>query len=255
MILLIDIFQTVTIILVSTLLFLGFKFFESTWSYKISKPNKWESSVLKNDVSPKLKKIERTYRDRVRFYNFWFQVDRLKRDNVEGAFVELGVYQGETAVILHEMDKTRDLHLFDTFEGFVEEDLKVEKNRDDRYSVSNFSDTQLDAVKSLFKDSSNVFYYKGYFPDTTVELKETKFALINIDADLYKPTIAALNYFYPKLSPGGVLIIHDYNHTWDGAKQAIDEFIVTIPECLIEIPDWQGSAMIIKNKKTLDIRH
>ena len=168
MILLIDIFQTVTIILVCSLLFLGFNFFESTWSYKISKPNKWESSVLKNDVSSKLKKIERTYRDRVRFYNFWFQVDRLKRDNVEGAFVELGVYQGETAVILHEMDKTRDLHLFDTFEGFVEEDLKVEKNRDDRYTVSNFSDTQLDTVKDLFKDSFNVFYYKGYFPDTTV---------------------------------------------------------------------------------------
>jgi O-methyltransferase len=255
MILIIDIFQTISSVLICALLFLGYKFFESTWSYRISKPNNWESSILRGDISTKLKKIERTYKDRVRFYNFWFQVERLKRDKIEGAFVELGVYQGETAVILHEMDKSRDLHLFDTFEGFVEEDLKDELNKDDRYTVSNFSDTQLDTVKSLFSDSSNVFYYKGYFPDTTVDLKETKFSLVNIDADLYKPTIAALNYFYPKLSSGGVLIIHDYNHTWDGAKQAIDEFKATIPECLIEIPDWQGSAMIIKNKKTLDIRH
>jgi len=248
MILSIDIYQTITTVLVVALLFLIFKFFESTWSYKISKPNKWDRFILSGDVSPKLKKIERTYKDRVRFYNFWFQINRLKRDNVEGSFLELGVYQGETAVIIHEMDKSRDFHLFDTFEGFDGKDLELEKNKDERYVESNFSDTQLNDVKLLFNKSANVHFYKGYFPDTLVDLKATKFAFVNIDADLYQPTIAALNYFYPLLSPGGVLIIHDYNHTWDGAKQAIDEFLLTIPECIIEIPDWQGSAMIIKNK-------
>ena len=169
MLLIIDVFQTISLVLICALIFLGFKFFESTWSYRISKPNNWESSILKGDISTKLKKIERTYKDRVRFYNFWFQVERLKRDKIEGAFVELGVYQGETAVILHEMDTSRDLHLFDTFEGFVEEDLIAETNKDDRYTVSNFSDTHLDTVKSLFIDSSNVFYYKGYF-DTIFDI-------------------------------------------------------------------------------------
>ena len=248
MILAIDIIQIITTVIFAALLFLGFKFFESTWSYTISKPNKWESSLLTGDISKKLKKLERTYKDRVRFYNFWFQTERLKRDNVEGAFVELGVYQGETAEIIHEMDLSRDFHLFDTFEGFDDKDLVLEKNKDDRYTTNNFSDTQLNKVKEIFKGSSNVFFYKGYFPDTSVDLKEEKFAFVNIDADLYKPTISALEYFYPKLSPGGVIIVHDYNHTWDGAKQALDEFIITIPECLIEIPDWQGSAMIIKNQ-------
>ena len=146
------------------------------------------------------------------------------------------------------MDLTRGFHLFDTFEGFDDKDLVLEKNKDDRYTTNNFSDTQLNKVKEIFKGSSNVFFYKGYFPDTTVDLKEEKFAFVNIDADLYKPTISALEYFYPKLSPGGVIIVHDYNHNWDGVKQALDEFIITIPECLIEIPDWQGSAMIIKNQ-------
>lgn len=237
----------VSTILIIVLLFLGFKILESSWSYKISKPNKWEKEILSNTVSKKLKKIERTYRDKVRFYNFWFQIERLKRMKIEGAFVELGVWQGETAEIIHEMDKSRNLHLFDTFDGFDNKDLEKETNRDERYSTDNFSDTKLEEVKALFSESNNISFYKGYFPDTAKDLKEDKFAFVHLDADLYKPTIDALNYFYPKLSPGGVIIIHDYNHTWDGIRKALDEFMVTIPESLIEITDWQGSAMILKN--------
>ena len=247
MILSIDLFQMISTILIIVVLFLGFKIFESTWSYKISKPNQWEKKVLSNDVSKKLKKIERSYRDKVRFYNFWFQIERLKRLKIKGAFVELGVWQGETAEMIHEMDKTRNLHLFDTFEGFDNKDLEIEVNRDERYSTDNFSDTKLEEVKLIFSESTNVSFYKGYFPDTAIDLKEDNFAFVHLDADLYKPTIDALHYFYPKLSPGGVIIIHDYNHTWDGIRQALDEFIVTIPESLIEITDWQGSAMIVKN--------
>ncbi len=237
----------VSTILIIVLLFLGFKILESSWSYKISKPNKWEKEILSNTVSKNLKKIERTYRDKVRFYNFWFQIERLKRMKIEGAFVELGVWQGETAEIIHEMDKSRNLHLFDTFDGFDNKDLEKETNRDERYSTDNFSDTKLEEVKALFSESNNISFYKGYFPDTAKDLKEDKFAFVHLDADLYKPTIDALNYFYPKLSPGGVIIIHDYNHTWDGIRKALDEFMVTIPESLIEITDWQGSAMILKN--------
>ena len=237
----------ISTILIIVFLFLGFKILESSWSYKISKPNKWEKEILSNTVSKKLKKIERTYRDKVRFYNFWFQIERLKRMKIEGAFVELGVWQGETAEIIHEMDKSRNLHLFDTFDGFDNKDLEKETNRDERYSTDNFSDTKLEEVKALFSESNNISFYKGYFPDTAKDLKEDKFAFVHLDADLYKPTIDALNYFYPKLSPGGVIIIHDYNHTWDGIRKALDEFMVTIPESLIEITDWQGSAMILKN--------
>ena len=70
---------------------------------------------------------------------------------------------------------------------------------------------------------------------------------MHLDADLYLPTIEGLKFFYPKLSAGGVIIIHDYNHTWDGIKKALDEFMPGIPESLIELPDWKGSVMIIKN--------
>ncbi len=244
----IDMFQTASIILVLIAFFLGFKIMETKWSFKISKPYKWEQAVKNGEVSDALKKLERTYRDKVRFYNFWFQIERLKTENVAGAFAELGVYKGETANIIHEMDATRSLHLFDTFDGFSSVDLKAELSKDDKYSPDNFADADLEEVKKLFAGSENIFFYKGYFPETTKEVKEQKFALVHLDADLYNPTIAALQYFYPKLSAGGVIIIHDYNHSWSGINKAVNEFKNTIPESLVTVSDWQGSVMIVKNQ-------
>jgi len=247
----ISIIQFISIVLIIVFLFLGFKILETKWSYRISKPYKWEMAVVKGEISNQLKNIEKTYRDKVRFYNFWFQIERLKKDNIPGAFAELGVYKGETAKIIHEMDVSRRLHLFDTFEGFSKEDLKFESSKDEKYSPSNFSDANLISSKKFIKGNSNVFFYQGYFPETTKGLVEEKFALVHLDADLYKPTIAALEYFYPRLSPGGVIIIHDFNHTWDGINKAIDEFLISIPECKMEIADWQGSVMIVKNNLQL----
>ncbi len=249
MLLSISIIQLISIVLVLIFLFLAFKIMETSWSYKISKPHNWEHAVKVGLVSKELIKIERTYRDKVRFYNLWFQTERLKRMKIQGAFAELGVYKGETALMLHQMDASRRLHLFDTFAGFDTKDLDLEKNKDERYTTDNFSDTSIESVRSLFKDSGNILFYPGYFPATTKTLSDKAFALVHIDADLYLPTIEALKFFYPKVSPGGVLIVHDYNHTWDGIKKAVDEFMITIPESLVEVLDWQGSVMIIKNQK------
>lgn len=240
-------FQLVNILLVLVLLFLGFKVFEQKWSYKISKPYNWDEAVKTGTVSKTLKNIERTYHDKVRFYTFWLQIERIKDQKIPGSFAELGVYRGETAKIIHEIDPERELYLFDTFDGFSAKDLSLEKSEDDKYNTTNFSDTNLEVVKEYINGNEHVRYQPGYFPDSTANLSETNYSFVHLDADLYKPTLAALHYFYPKLSPGGVIIIHDYNHTWDGIRKAIDEFLPTIPESIAEIADWQGSAMIVKN--------
>ena len=44
-----------------------------------------------------------------------------------------------------------------------------------------------------------------------------------------------------------MIIIHDYNHDWEGVKKAVDEFVNTIPEKLVAVADWQGSVMIVKS--------
>ncbi len=243
----ISVTDAATIILVIVFLFLGFKYLESFWSYRISKPYAWEEAVKNQLISKELIKIERRFRDKVRLYNLWFQVEQLKKNKIPGAFAELGVYQGQTARAIHHMDKDRIFYLFDTFEGFTKEDLDQESQTEDRFSKEMFAATSVDKVKKYINGNDNLRFKAGFFPDTTTGLENEKFALVHLDADLYAPTIEALNFFYPRLNKGGVIIIHDYNHNWDGVPKAINEFIGSIPESLIELSDWQGSVMIIKN--------
>jgi O-methyltransferase len=73
--------------------------------------------------------------------------------------------------------------------------------------------------------------------------------LVHIDADLYQSTIDALEYFYPKLNNTGAIIIHDYNHNWDGVRKAVKEFEQHIPEIFVELPDMYGSVVLIKNSQ------
>jgi O-methyltransferase len=245
----ISLFQTAYIILILVLLFLGYKYLESFWSYKISKPYAWETAVANKSISKELIKIERSYRDKARLYNLWFQVEQLKKNSIGGAFAELGVHKGETARAIHHMDQDRIFYLFDTFEGFSKKDLAQEKQSDDRFTTEMFADTSMDKVQRYIGEHVNIRYKPGFFPETTAGLETEKFALVHVDADLYAPTIEALKFFYPRLSNGGVIIVHDYNHNWDGIPKAIHEFMETIPESLIELSDWQGSAMLIKNSK------
>ncbi len=145
------------------------------------------------------------------------------------------------------MDPDSKFDLFDTFEGFPEQDLAQENQADERCSTSMFADTSLQKVLDYIGGNENLQYKPGFFPDLAKGLERETFALVNIDADLYAPTIEALRFFFPRLEEGGVIIIHDYNHNWEGVQKALNEYMLTIPESIVELPDWQGSALIIKN--------
>ncbi len=250
MILAFSLLQLTNGILVLIFLYLGFKFVETNWSYKISKPYAWDEAVRQDRISKKLKKIERFYRDKVRFYTFWLQIERLKKESIIGSFAEVGVYKGETARMIHEIDPSRNFHLFDTFEGFDQKDILHEDSSNPWHSID-FSDTGVEIVMKFIDGNNNIIFHKGYFPVTTENLPHQTYAFVHLDADLYKPTLAGLQYFYPRLSNGGVIIIHDYNHNWGGVTKAVDEFVQTIPENPIAVSDWQGSVMIVKNKKAV----
>ncbi len=227
-------------------------------------PVEWEKAVKTGKVSKELIRLERNYPDKVRFYNWWFQVERLKREDVPGDFAELGVYKGESAKILHLMDPLRTFHLYDTFEGFKEEDLQNETGEAATYTTRHFADTSLEVVKRHLGESGRFVYHVGRFVGSAVSGQQSaisdlesldrrpptadrRLSLVNLDADLYLPTKAGLEYFYPRLSPGGVIIIHDYTHEWPGIKKAVDEFMVSIPESLVILPDMNGSVMITRN--------
>ena len=189
--------------------------------------------------------MERTYRDKVRFYTFWLQIERLKNDHIEGSFAELGVYKGETARIIHLMDPSRRFLLFDTFSGFAKQDLDA---TGEEVNDVDFSDTDIEQVRQFISGNENVIFHAGYFPETARNAGDEKFAFVHLDADLYAPTLAGLQHFYPRLQPGGVIMVHDYNHNWEGVTKAVNEFAATLAESVVPIADWQGSVMIVKNK-------
>jgi O-methyltransferase len=212
-------------------------------------PAEWAFARKNKLISAELLKAFRNYEDKVRFFTFWLQIERLKREKVEGAFAELGVYKGESARLIHLIDPGRKFHLFDTFNGLPNKDLLNETGEAATYTNVNFRDTDVQTVREkIGGDEDKILFHVGYFPESTKGLEEEIFAFVNIDADLYNPTIAGLSFFYPRLSPGGVILIHDYNNKWEGLKQAVDEFCISIPEVPFMVPDLEGSILITKSR-------
>ncbi len=243
----ITLYQIVQLVLIAIILIYLLYYVYTVLFDKRYQPKAWVAADKKGSLSKELKRLEKKYPDKVRFFNFWFQVERLRQENVKGDFAELGVYKGDSAQLLHLMDKSRTFHLFDTFSGFSKKDLKNEKGKAATYTTRNFADTSLESVKSKLR-AKQFRFYKGYFPETTKGLEKLRFALVNMDADLLNPTQAGLAFFYPRLAPGGVIMVHDYNPDWPGIMKAVDDFVATIPESKIVMPDQDSTVMIIKSK-------
>ena len=222
------------------------RFIFLNYTSKVRKPAAWINAVKRGEISPQLRHAEKKYPDRIRFYNLWLQIERLKKDGIEGDFAELGVYKGETARVIHLCAPGRKLHLFDTFDGFPADDLREETGKAAGYTTEHFADSKLEKVKQQF--INNIDFHVGYFPDTASALEHAKFALVNIDADLYKPTAAGIEFFYPRLSPGGIILVHDYNKDWPGLMKAVDDFCRNNFLAAVPVPDADSTIMIIKNK-------
>ena len=167
---------------------------------------------------------------------------------VPGDFIELGVWKGRTAKLIHHYARERTLHLFDTFTGFNEHDVRIEKDITNRQEkVSFFSDTTVEDVLAFINSNNdNIRVYAGYFPESFPDkLHNQKFSFIHLDVDLYNPVKAGLECLFDKLSRGGVMVVHDYN-AWQGVRTAVDEFFADRVETPIPLPDKCGSVVILK---------
>jgi O-methyltransferase len=167
---------------------------------------------------------------------------------VPGEMAEVGVYKGSTARFIHHYVPERKLYLFDTFSGFDRRDVQHEREKTGIQQDSKaFSDTNVETVsKNVGMLNDNVEFFPGFFPESVpARLDERQFAFVHLDADLYEPILAGLNFFYPRLSAGGVLVVHDYN-SWLGARKAVQDFFKDKPEIPIPMPDKSGSAVAVK---------
>lgn len=170
----------------------------------------------------------------------------INENKVKGEVAELGVYRGRFAKKINEAFPDRKLYLFDTFEGFDQRDITKELSN--KYSTASvdLTNTSVDIVIDEMPNKQNCIIKKGFFPDTALNLEET-FAFVSIDTDLYQPIYDGLKYFYPRLSKGGYIFVHDYNnHEFKGSKQAVRDFCNENGVSFFPLSDYAGSAVISK---------
>ncbi len=181
--------------------------------------------------------------DTARFYFLCLLYDQVVKEELRGDVAELGVYKGNTAALLAAVARTlgTTAWLFDTFEGFDPADLSGV----DADKRPEFSDTSIEAVRALV-GPAHVRLVPGRFPETASAVPEdARFSVVHIDCDLYAPFRAALEFFYPRMVPGGFMVLHDYGSLhWDGTERAVDEFLADKPESVIPVPDGSGTAVL-----------
>jgi hypothetical protein len=168
-------------------------------------------------------------------YHIYMAVKRTQK--VPGDIAEVGVYKGGSAKIICSAKGDKSLHLFDTFEGLpkVEDIDTVWPFYEGKFAAS------YDSVKDYLKGNSNVFFYKGLFPETSEPVKDKKFSMVNLDVDTYESTKRCLEFFYSRMTPGGILLSHDYV-TAPGVKKAFDDFFEGKSEPILETA---GSQCIV----------
>ncbi len=174
------------------------------------------------------------------FFNLYQLV--LRTRNLPGDIAELGVYRGGSAKLIASLKGEKGLYLFDTFAGMPSVRADV-----DTHLEGDFDDTSLEAVSSYLRGFNRVFFHKGLFPDSAGELAKTPitFSLVHLDADIYESTRAGLNFFYPRMVKGGMIVSHDYRSlTCPGVKRAFEEFFADKPEAVIEL--WKTQCLVVK---------
>ncbi len=171
----------------------------------------------------------------------------LVENKIEGDFIECGVWRGGSMMaamytLLEMGDTSRDIYLFDTFEGMsdpTEKDVMFDgqKARDilntfekkegpgNYWCWASLQDVQQN-VNATGYPKHKIHLVKGKVEDTIPKAAPTNIALLRLDTDWYESTAHELKHLYPRLRENGVLIIDDYGH-WLGARQAVDEYFST----------------------------
>jgi hypothetical protein len=175
-------------------------------------------------------------------------IDYVVRSGIRGDFVECGVWRGGSMFVAARallQRKTSDQHfaerklwLYDTFEGMSEptaadvdlqgqtaEHLLRVHSPEDRHGVwclSRMEEVQRTMAMSTFPNEQ-IRFVQGKVEETLPQTRPESIALLRLDTDWYESTRCELEFLFPLLAPGGVLIVDDYGH-WQGCRQAVDDY-------------------------------
>jgi O-methyltransferase len=195
----------------------------------------------------------------INLYTLYEQAVYCEKNNIEGAYVECGVWKGGAVGIMAKanMDygKTRrPIHLFDAFDDICAPDAEKDgaKAVSDMIQLAGMKETDemngqlvavkgaydfigghgtIDACKDLLENkihypSAQLHYHKGWFQDTVPVdyVQIDKIAILRLDGDWYDSIKICLEYLYDKVEPGGLVVIDDYGY-YEGCTKAVDEFL------------------------------
>ena len=222
----------------------------NNFNYKIEHVNSWYLrqenyiSEISDEEKNIVKKIQPYTMCKVA--NHWAiiqAIKHIKKNNIDGDLVECGVYKGGNIIlykkIIDQISVNKQIFAYDTFEGMSEpgkhdKDLK-DVNALDTFKKYKFSEvpwcySSIDEVKKNIEKfglspEEDFIFIKGKVEETLKKKKNLpeKISLLRLDTDFYESTKIELEILFPKLQPGGVLIIDDYGH-WKGSKKAVDEY-------------------------------
>jgi len=180
------------------------------------------------------------------FWSLWRQFPEWRRHRPERKFLvwslyrsvahlapataECGVYTGGSSFLICKEGEAKG-HLkahyaFDSFEGLSAPTPNDTPHTETAY-LWNEGDLAVDEdhVRSLLEPCKSVKFFKGWIPDRFDEVSDDQFSFVHVDVDLYEPTLASIEFFFPKLVPGGILLCDDYgSEVCPGARLALDEY-------------------------------
>jgi O-methyltransferase len=161
-----------------------------------------------------------------------------------GDSAECGVRFGKSSFfILNGLsDAERAHHLCDSFEG-LSRPAAVDAERYARRNGWREGDLAADerVTRAKLNDFPQCRFHRGWIPECFAGMENLSFAFVHIDVDLYAPTLAAFEFFYPRLVRGGVMVCDDYGFvSCPGARKAVDEFFANRKDVPIELPSGQA---------------
>lgn len=208
-----------------------------------------EHDVLPADFDAKAAEIIRTVRAYTmtspeRLFALIQAVRHVTAASIPGDVVECGVWRGGSMMaaaltLMGGSDATRELYLFDTFEGMSPPgvvDVSVDGQAASALLASSRTtdpaspwcyagiDDVRAAMRSIGYPLERIHYIQGRVEDTIPANAPARIAVLRLDTDWYESTRHELEHLYPLLTPGGVLIVDDYGH-WTGCRKAVDEYL------------------------------
>jgi hypothetical protein len=175
----------------------------------------------------------------------WNLCEYISLEDLQGDFVECGVWKGGSAGLMglalkkFDPDKKRNLLLFDSFEGMPQPCLQDGDaaaqysggvNAGELTSVhqceASLEEVRHFLIDQLQLESARVIFHQGWFQETLPKLGQEpgKIVLLRLDGDWYESTKICLDTLYDRVVMGGVIILDDY-YCWEGCKKATDEFL------------------------------